>query len=121
MSSELHVISWSINGSFTAKIPLIKTFFHSANVLCLQEHFITTVGENLLKLDSSLVTYSRGARSSGADRPSGGIAVYVKNHLDPGLFRHSDYFVAVKIKNLVIASVYLPNDYSNDRSEVLFD
>ena len=90
-------------------------------MICVQEHLLTSDSPPILNIDATTITYYLAAKYSVVGRRSGGTTVLTRNELMPDLFRDSDYFIAVKIQNLVIASVYLPTDYRNAGCEVLFD
>ena len=115
------VLSWNINGGLLVKIPVIKGLLSNCDVLCLQEHFLTSHSLGLLKIDNNFTSYSVPAkRSASSGRPSGGIAMLVRTSCRSSIFDSCDFFLAVRVKEYVIVNVYLPTDYRNDRSEFLF-
>ena len=56
MTSSLTLLSWNINGSFINKIPVLESLCSEFIVICLQEHFVTKHGLNILELED-MTTY----------------------------------------------------------------
>ena len=94
----------------------------SCDVLCIQEHFLSSESLDILSLDGWLKVFGVSAitSQSGKGRPSGGIAVLARAELLPALHSSSDNYVAVKINETVIYSVYMPTDYRDLKSERKF-
>ena len=119
--SNISLISWNINGNFSERSLVVDQFVNKYNVICLQEHFITEAGINLLNLWPSYSVFSVPAkRSSPRGRPSGGIATLVSNRLACEVYENSDNFLAIRLDNLLVINVYLPTDYRDDKSDSAF-
>jgi len=121
MNPGLRVTSWNISYGVQLKLKIIQTLCKTNYVICVQELLLTSDSLPLLNVDATTITYYRAVIYRGVGRKSGGTAVPARDELMSDLFRDSDYFIAVKIQNLVIALVFLPTDYRNAGCEVLFD
>jgi len=51
------VLSWNIYGGILVKLPVIKGLLSNCEILCLQEHFLTSHSLGLLKTDNNFATY----------------------------------------------------------------
>ena len=118
---ELKVVSWNMNGGVLAKLPLVEQLVQEYDVVCLQEHFLTTEGLQLLEVNDSSSVFSVPAKRSGRGRPSGGISILVRRSLNPSLYKQSDFFVGVRIADTALFCVYMPTDYRDDESDARFN
>ena len=120
-ASAVKCLSWNINGSFTNKIPILDVVFEQNEVVCLQEHFVTSRSKSILSFNSSVSVYSVSAKQlSGKGRPSGGIATFVRSTLRSSVFEVNDNFLAIRVEGCVFINVYLPTNYHDERSERAF-
>jgi exonuclease III len=120
IAPQLKVCSWNINGNVIEKLPFLESALCCNDVLCLQEHFLSTSSVSLLKFSDNIQVFSVPAVASGRGRPSGGVAILVNSHLAVQLFSQNECFVAVKIGEAYVFSVYLPTDYRDIASEERF-
>ena len=118
---ELKVVSWNMNGGVLAKLPLVEQLVQEYDVVCLQEHFLTTEGLQLLEVNDSSSVFSVPAKCSGRGRPSGGISILVRRSLNPSLYKQPDFFVGVRIADTALFCVYMPTDYRDDESDARFN
>lgn len=118
---ELKVVSWNMNGGILAKLPLVEQLVQEYDVVCLQEHFLTTEGLQLLEVNDSSSVFSVPAKRSGRGRPSGGISILVRRSLNPSLYKQSDFFLGVRIADTALFCVYMPTDYRDDESDARFN
>ena len=99
----------------------IEDLLSRYDIVCLQEHFATSLSLPLLNLSPNHQVFTVAAkRSRTHGRPSGGLATYVRSSLSTSMFDSALDFLAVKIQDMVIVNVYLPTDYRDDRSDRLF-
>ena len=87
----------------------------------MQEHFLSAEGLQLLQLNENVNVFGIPSRSSGRGRPSGGVAIIVRASLRASTFKEADFYIAVKIKNTVVLSVYIPTNYRNVQSDNKFN
>ena len=98
-ASAVKCLSWNINGSFANKIPILDVVFEQNEVVCLQEHFVTSRSKSILSFNSSVSVYSVSAKQlSGKGRPTGGIATFVRSTLRSSAFEVNDNFLAIRLR-----------------------
>lgn len=119
--SSLKVISWNMNGNLRDKVPIIKQFAKDHDIVCIQEHFLSKDSLDCIKFSDKHRFFIREAKSSCRGRPSGGIAIVIKDHISAKLVEQQDSFIAVDVYGIVLICVYLPTNYKNDRSERKFN
>lgn len=120
MSCSLRITSWNINGAVINKRPLLCQLMADCDVLCLQEHFLSSEGLALLQLDGWVKVFGVPALSSGRGRPSGGVALLIRAELMPKSIASSDFFMSVQLLDVAVFSIYMPTDYRDLSSERKF-
>ena len=120
-SSAQAVLSWNINGGHRDKFSVIKGLLLNCDVLCLQEHFLTSHFLGLLKIGNNFLAIRCPLNDL---LPVAAPRVVLRCLLGPHAGRvfliHVIFFFAVCVEEYVLVNVYLPIDYHIDRSEFVF-
>ena len=109
MIVPVSIVSLNINGT-RLKEHMIDELCDRFDIVCLQEHLLTSTSINVLKRSRNHSVFTTNAEVTFG-RPSGGLACIVKNNLSlfSPVFFHSDKFIlAVRFGNTVLINVYLP-------------
>jgi len=115
------VATWNLNGNILNRSIFIEDLLSRYDIVCLLEHFATSLSLSLLNLSPNHQVFTVAAkRSRTHGRPSGSLATYVRSSLFTSMFDSALDFLAIKIQDMVIVNVYLPTDYRYDRSDRLF-
>ena len=108
---EFSICSFNINGT-KDKDDSLNQKLSNFDILFLQEHLLPLVSLNSLRRSKEHLVFARSARKTSG-RPSGGLACVLKHKLlplSPVCYRECDYFIAIRLANLVLINVYLPCD-----------
>ena len=114
------IVSWNMNGGVSHRIPLNEELCWRGNILCIQEHLLTSDSLSLLKFSDNHTFYFVPAKSRQRGRPSGGLAIVCSSAVDSESLHTAENFMFIRAGNLVIVNVYLPTNYSNDESDNRF-
>ena len=118
MSQKLSVISYNINGK-CQKEHIIDELSSNYDIVCLQEHLLSSDNTNLLKRSANHITFVSAARSTFG-RPSGGLACILRrssfSSTTPVLFHSDENLLAVRIADLILINVYFPCDRKSVQS-----
>ena len=92
MSASVSVISFNINGSKDTAF-ITDELYGSYDLVCLQEHLLTTSSLNFLRRSQHHTAFLSPAKVTGG-RPSGGLACVFKQdiHLPSPVLFYSDEF-----------------------------
>jgi exonuclease III len=77
-SSTLKIVTWNINDGVLSKLPLLENLANKFDIVCVQEHFLSAEGLQLLQLNENVNVFGIPSRRSGRGRPSGGVAIIVR-------------------------------------------
>lgn len=86
-----------MNGNLRDKVPIIKQFAKDHDIVCIQEHFLSKDSLDCIKFSDKHRFFIREAKSSCRGRPSGGIAIVIKDHISAKLVEQQDSFIAVEV------------------------
>ena len=118
MMQSLSAVSYNINGT-RRKEHVIDELACNYDIVCLQEHLLSSANTNLLKRSANHVVFVSAARTTFG-RPSGGLACILNRNsvacYSPVLFHSDPNILAVRINDLVIVNVYLPCDRKSVQS-----
>ena len=114
------IVSWNMNGGVSHRIPLNEELCWRGNILCIQEHLLTSDSLSLLKFSDNHTFYFVPAKSRQRGRPSGGLTIVCSSAVDSESLHTAENFMFIRAGNLVIVNVYLPTNYSNDESDNRF-
>ena len=119
---ELKLLSYNSTGFNEEKANFINFLMKSMNVDCLflQEHMhlranIFKVQKELLDFESFLIPAVKSSNTVCSGRPSGGLAIFWKKHLNSSIkiIKHADSVRVQGIElfgNVIIINTYFPTD-----------
>ena len=98
MACSISLLSFNINGN-KDKVSVIDKFINDYDIVCLQEHLLSSTGSSFLQRSTSCQLFLINARTTFG-RPSGGLACFVKwslSGLNPTCLCLNDHFLAIQL------------------------
>lgn len=122
--TSLSIICRNIYGHNSVKLDYVKELCRQFNVVCLQEHLLTSENFGLFEqLNQKTVFMHEAKRSSVRGRPSGGTAIITDSSLECQKLESCEFFLAVDFPGpggFVLITVYLPTNLNTLSSEKRF-
>ena len=111
----------NVYGHNAAKLDYIKNLCLAYNIVCVQEHWLTTDNFGLFQsVPNKSVHIHEAKRFSARGRPSGGLAIVVDESIDCRKLESCDFYIAVEFPGpsaVTLINVYLPTNMNTDHSE----
>ena len=119
--NELSIFCRNVYGHNAAKLDYVKNLCIAHNIVCVQEHLLTTDNFGLIQsIPDKSVHIHEAKRSSARGRPSGGLAIFVDDSIDCRKLESCDFYLAVEFPGpsaFTLVNVYLPTNMNTDLSE----
>ena len=115
MTHPISVLTWNINDKVDDKIPILIQLLKKYDVMCLQEHFLSTDKKELLKISPNFFVFLSSAIYTAAHgRPLGGLAIMTT------LTCNQIEILAISCLDILIINIYLATNYRNENSDSKF-
>jgi len=107
------MLSWNINGNILKKLCFIEEFTLNFDIIWMHEHSLNDVTK---ELTTPMSYFFDGARCAGnREIPSGGLAILARIGLPAVIVNFTSTYLAFQTDNSMIANIYVPIDYRNDK------
>ena len=117
-TNDFTVVTYNCHG-FNQGRPLLQDLLQSNDIICIQEHWLSSGDMNKLSdlsEDFSVIaSFAVDSVLGGGvlrGRPYGGLAIFVKSNMicKWSIICKSDRLIIIQVNNLLICNVYMPND-----------
>ena len=98
-SISCSIVLWNLSGNLLNQPLFLKDFLSKCDIMCIQEHFTTTLSLSLLELPTNHKVFLVAAQcSQSRGQPCSCLATFVKSCFPLSIFYSASDFLAIRIQ-----------------------